>query len=110
MQAMPRVTLVRYEAKPERADENEALSRSVFAELRTTRPPNVAYALFRNGDAFVHLFVNFADDSSDAVTELPAFKRFQDGAVERWSVPAEPLRLGVDLVESYGFDATMAPA
>ncbi|MDB5481526.1 MAG: hypothetical protein JWO83_2579 [Caulobacteraceae bacterium] len=107
---MPRVTLVRYEAKPDRADENEALSRAVFAELRTTRPPNVAYALFRNGEAFVHLFVNFADDSSDAVTELPTFKRFQDRAAERWSVPAEPLRLGADLVESYGFDATMARA
>jgi len=106
---MPRVTLVRYEAKPERADENEALSRAVFAELKTIRPTNIAYALFRNGDAFAHLFVNFADDSSDAVTELPTFKRFQDRAAERWSVPAEALRLGVELVESYGFDATMAP-
>ena len=107
---MPRVTLVRYDAKPERASENEALSRAVFAELRTARPANIAYALFRNGDAFAHVFVNFADDSSDAVTELPTFKRFQDRAVERWSAPAEALRLGVELVESYGFDATMAPA
>ena len=107
---MPRVTLVRYETKPERAEENEALSRAVFAELKTTRPPNVAYALFRNGDAFLHLFVNFADDSSDAVTELPTFKRFQDRATERWATPAEPLRISVDLVTSYGFDATMAPA
>lgn len=107
---MPRVTLVRYEAKPERAAENEALSRAVFAELRTTRPPNIAYALFRNGDAFAHLFVNFADDSSDAVTELPTFKRFQIRAAERWSVPAEQIRLGVELVESYGFHATMASA
>jgi len=106
---MPRVTLVRYEAKPERAGENEALSRAVFAELRTTRPPNVAYALFRNGEAFVHLFVNFADDSSDAVTELPTFKRFQDRAEERWSTPAAPLRLSVDLVESYGFDRATEP-
>jgi hypothetical protein len=105
---MPRVTLVRYEAKAERAEENQALSRAVFAELRTTRPPNVAYALFRNGDAFTHLFVNFADDSSDAVTELSTFKRFQDGAAERWSIPADALRVGADLVESYGFDATMA--
>ncbi len=105
---MPRVTLVRYETKPERAEENEALSRAVFAELDTTQPPNVAYALFRNGDAFLHLFVNFADDSSDAVTELPAFKRFQKDATERWSVPAEPVRLRVDLVRSYGFGPAAA--
>lgn len=107
---MPRVTLVRYEAKPERADENETLSRAVFAELKTTRPRNIAYALFRNGDAFVHLFVNFTDDSSDALTELPTFKRFQGHAAERWSTPAEPLRISTEVVESYGFESTMAPA
>lgn len=107
---MPRVTLVRYETKAERADENEALSRMVFAELRTTQPPDVAYALFRSGDAFLHLFVNFAEDSSDAVTELPTFKRFQQDAGERWSVPADPLRVSTDLVEAYGFGAVLPPS
>jgi len=106
---MPRVTLVRYETKPERTDENEALSRAVFAELRATHPPGVAYALFRNGDAFLHLFVNFADDSSDAVTELATFKRFQQDAAQRWSVPADPMRVSADMVEAYGFDLAPAP-
>ena len=34
---MPRITLVRYTAKPDRAQENEALSRAVFKELERVR-------------------------------------------------------------------------
>jgi len=37
---MQRVTLVRYTAKPDRADENETLARAVFADLRTAAPDN----------------------------------------------------------------------
>jgi len=40
---MQRVTLVRYTTKPERAAENEALSRAVFAQLRSAPPEGVAY-------------------------------------------------------------------
>ncbi|MGA0600392.1 hypothetical protein ACO2Q3_06765 [Caulobacter sp. KR2-114] len=105
---MQRVTLVRYAAKPERADENEALSRKVFAELRRVRPHGVAYALFRSGDEFVHLFVNFEDDSSDAVTELPSFKAFSAASGERMVEPPQPLRIATDLVESYGFEGAEA--
>ena len=39
---MQRVTLVRYTTKPDRAAENEALSRAVFAQLRTAPPEGVA--------------------------------------------------------------------
>ena len=35
-------TLVRYEAKPERADENQRLSAAVFDELQTRRRPGCA--------------------------------------------------------------------
>jgi hypothetical protein len=55
------VTLVRYTAKPDRADENEALSRAVFKELKAMAPAHVTYALFRNGLEFAHLFVNTRD-------------------------------------------------
>ena len=73
---MQRVTLVRYTAKPDRAAENETLARAVFAELRAASPDHLAYALFRDGQDFVHLFVNTAADDSDALTELPSFKAF----------------------------------
>lgn len=68
---MQRVTLVRYTAKPDRAEENQALSLAVFSELKITKPEHVAYAVFRDGADFVHLFVNLREDDSAAVTELP---------------------------------------
>jgi len=107
---MQRVTLVRYAAKPERAAENEALSRVVFAELRARTPGGVAYALFRNGAEFVHLFVNLAEDSSDAVTELPSFKAFGKDSGERYEAAPQVERLSLQLVDAYGFTGAMVPA
>jgi len=105
---MQRVTLVRYTTKPGRADENEALSRAVFAQLRSGAPEDVAYALFRDGNEFVHVFLNLKADESAAVTELPAFKAFQKGIDERCEMPPQATRLATQLVECYGFDARPA--
>lgn len=100
---MQRVTLVRYTAKPERAAENERLSKAVFAELKASAPDHVSYALFRNGPEFLHLFVNLKDDNSSVVTELPTFKAFTKDIAERCEAPPEQTRLGLELVDSYGF-------
>ena len=102
---MQKAVLVRYAVKPEHAAENEALSRAVFVELREARPDNVAYALFRNGLDFVHLFVNTAADDSAAVTELPSFKAYVKDIATRCETEPEVTRLSVDLIESYGFPA-----
>ena len=107
---MPRVTLVRYTAKPDRADENEALARAVFEELKTVRPADIAYALFRDGPDFLHVFVNTVDDSADALTELPAFKAFGNGQMERLEAEPAVTRSIMDLVASYGLGRAMAPA
>src|ERR1700754_1032218 len=102
---MQRVTLVRYTTKPERAAENEALSRAVFGQLHSTPPPGVAYALFRDGNEFIHVFVNLKEDDAGAITELPAFKAFQDGIADRCEVQPKATRLAAQLVDSYGFRA-----
>jgi len=107
---MQRVTLVRYVAKPDRATENEALARAVFDELRRTAPPHIAYALFKNGPEFVHLFVNLRADDSSPVTELPSFKVYAKDVLERCEAPPEPMRLSLQLLESYGLTAAMVPA
>ena len=101
---MPRVTLVRYTTLPDRAAENEALSRAVFAELHATKPAHIAYGLFKEPDgvSFVHVFINLKDDSSDAVTELPTFKAFGKAITERCVAPPVQTRLSVELVDSYG--------
>jgi hypothetical protein len=107
---MQRVTMVRYTAKPERADENEALSRAVFDELRAKTPAGVAYALGRDGDDFVHVFINFNADESEPVTGLPTFKAFEADAASRWLAPPVATRLGVRVIEAYGFERSPAMA
>jgi hypothetical protein len=107
---MQRLTFVQYATKPGRADENERLSRAVFDELRARQPDGVAYALCRAGDEFFHLFLNFAGDASEPVTDLPTFKAFTENAAERQAAPPETVRRSVEVVESYGFSAALAPA
>jgi hypothetical protein len=95
--------MVRYIAKPEHAAENEGLSRAVFAQLRSSVPEGVAYALFRDGNEFIHVFLNLRADESAPVTELPAFKAFEKGIGERCEEPPKATRLAVQLVDCYGF-------
>lgn len=99
---MQRVTVVRYIAKPEYADENEALARAVFAELEELKPQGISYALFRDGRAFLHLFVNARADDADVLTGLPAFKAYQVQVKERCENPPEVERNCVTLLEAYG--------
>lgn len=107
---MQRVTLVRYAAKPDRAAENEALARAVFTELRAAAPAHVAYALFRDGVNFVHLFVNTEADDSSPLTELKSFKAYAKDVVARCEAPPEQIRLGLRLLEAYGLTSAQAPA
>lgn len=100
---MQRVTVVRYTTQPGQSDGNEALSRAVFAELRSAPPKGIAYALFRDGNDFIHVFLNLKADDSAPVTELPAFKKFSESAQDRYVAPPEVTRLAATLVDSYGF-------
>ena len=80
---MQRVTLVRYTAKPEQAAENETLARAVFAELQAKAPARVAYALFKDGLEFLHLFVNLEKDDSSPVT-LAGTVPFGANGIMKW--------------------------
>jgi hypothetical protein len=92
-----------YTAKPDRAAENETLSRAVFDQLRDAPPEGVAYALFRDGNEFIHVFLNLKEDESAPVTALPVFAAFQEGITDRCDVQPQATRLVVRLVDSYGF-------
>ena len=49
--------VVRYQAKPERADENQKLIEAVFAELDERQPEGFTYKVYRleDGVSFVHV-------------------------------------------------------
>jgi hypothetical protein len=99
---MPRVTLVRYTTKADRADENEELVRAVHRELRAVAPSHVVYLVLRDGTNFVHLFVNTRADDSEALTALQSFRTFSENVQERCEAPPEQTRLSGSLLEAYG--------
>ncbi|HEY8950392.1 MAG TPA: hypothetical protein VIM56_16015 [Rhizomicrobium sp.] len=99
---MQRVTLVRYTTKPGAAAENEKLSRAVFDELRRKKQKGMAYALLRDGDNFLHFFINTRAADADVLVELPTFKAFSAHNGERYVAAPEIIRADMQLVESYG--------
>lgn len=102
---MQRLTLVRYVVKPGREEENAALVRRVFSQLREGSPPHIAYSVFRNGREFTHLFVNAARDDASELTELESFQAHAKDIGERCEAPPEQNRYSLQMLESYGVAA-----
>jgi len=76
---MQRVTVVRYTTKPDHTAENEALSSAVFAQLRSAPPEGVAYALFRDGNEFIHVFLNLKADRICPSHGVTCFQDVREG-------------------------------
>jgi hypothetical protein len=99
-----RTVVVRYETKPDRADENQRLVEKVFAELAERRPDNFSYASFRleDGVSFVHIIVETADGSTPtSLADIPAFNEFTRDIAERCAV--QPVAQGAHIVGSHRF-------
>jgi hypothetical protein len=94
--------IIRYTAKPERSDENQALVEVVFAQLNLEKPEGLHYATFRmeDGVSFVHV-VGYDDEDADPLRELETFQVFRKGAADR--IVAGTQRGGAKIVGSYGF-------
>jgi quinol monooxygenase YgiN len=78
-----RRVMVRYNVKPDRVQENEALVRAVYAELSRTKPAGLRYATFRleDGGDFVH--VAETEDGANPLRDVEAFGRFQANIRDR---------------------------
>src|SRR6478672_1142678 len=95
-------TVVRYQAKPDRADENQQLIEAVFADPDARQPDGFTYKVFRleAGVSFVHVVVEHDDvDDPDSLQDVPAFQAFVQNIAERCDVP--PLAMGATVVGSY---------
>jgi len=101
---MQRVTMVRYAIKADCVDENEALCRAVFDELRAKTPDGIFYGCYKEADGatFVHLFANLREDDAEAVTGLPSFASYQANLRERCLTAPDVTRLSLQLLDSYG--------
>src|SRR6195952_3773566 len=95
-------TVVRYQAKPERADENQRLIEAVFADLEARQPDGFTYRVFRleDGGGFVHVVIEHDGvDQPDSLQDVPAFQPFVAGIADRREVP--PLAMGATVVGGY---------
>jgi hypothetical protein len=96
-----KATVVRYRAKPERADENQKLIDAVFADLEARQPKGFTYKVFRldDGVSFVHVVTEHDVEHPDSLADVPAFQAFVAGVAERCEVP--PQASGATLVGGY---------
>jgi hypothetical protein len=95
-------TVVRYQAKPGRADENQQLIEAVFAELNERQPEGFTYKVFRleDGVSFIHVAIEHDDvENPDSLQAVPAFQAFVADIAERCDVP--PVAMGATIVGGY---------
>jgi hypothetical protein len=99
---MDRSVVVRYETRPEAADENVRLVKNVYSALAQLAPSGFRYATYQlaDGVTFVHV-ANHGDDNPLAT--LPEFAQFQKDLAARVIEP--PAATDATLVGSYGHSA-----
>ena len=96
--------VVRYQAKPDRADENQELIEHVFAELARAAPTGFTYSAYRldDGVSFIHI-VNETDEEGDEPTtslqDIDAFRAFTANVADRCDV--QPVVSGASIVGAY---------
>ena len=95
-------TVVRYQAKPDRADENQSLIEKVFGDLEARQPDGFTYKVFRleDGVSFVHVVIEHDDVvNPDSLQDVPAFQAFVSGIADRCDVA--PVAMGATIVGGY---------
>jgi hypothetical protein len=95
-------TVVRYQAKPERADENQKLIEAVFADLEASQPNGFTYKVFRlaDGVSFIHVVIEHDGvDNPDSLQAVPAFQAFVADIADRCDVA--PVAMGATVVGGY---------
>jgi hypothetical protein len=93
--------VVRYQAKPDRADENQQLIEAVFADLDERQPKGFSYRAFRldDGVSFIHIVIEHDVEESDSLQDVPAFMAFVADIADRCDVP--PVASGATVVGGY---------
>ena len=94
-------TVLRYRAKPERADENQQLIEAVFTELDEHEPEGFTYKVFRleDGMSFIHVMIEHDIDVPGSLQAVPAFQAFLAEIADRCDTP--PVAARATLVGGY---------
>jgi hypothetical protein len=95
-------SVVRYQTKPERADENQRLIEALFAELDERQPEGFTYKVFRleDGVSFIHVVIEHDDVvDPDSLQDVSAFQAFVADVAQRCDIP--PVAMGATVVGGY---------
>ncbi len=96
-----KATVVRYQTKPERAEENQRLIEAVFAELDAQEPEGFTYKVFRlaDGVSFLHVVIEHDIIDPDSLQAVPAFQAFVADIADRCDFA--PVAVGATIVGGY---------
>jgi hypothetical protein len=96
-----KATVVRYQTKPDRADENQKLIEAVFEDLEARESEGFTYKVFRleDGVSFVHVVIEHDIENSDSLQSVPAFQAFVADIADRCDVA--PVAMGATIVGGY---------
>ena len=76
--------LINYIVKPEKVDENAALIRQVFQQMRDEHLKGVKYSAYKMGEnIFVHVAQFENEKAHQQFTSLESFKAFRENIAER---------------------------
>jgi hypothetical protein len=98
---MSRTVVVRYETRPEAADDNQRLIEAVFDQLAADDPGGLRYAVFRLADGLTFVHVAMVEGEADPLPRLSAFAEFQRGHRDR--VVGPPVSAEASLLGAYRF-------
>jgi hypothetical protein len=106
---MPNV-VVRYQTKPDRADENQRLIEKVFAELSAIGDTGFSYMSFRleDGVSFVHVVLEHNNGGTTSLVDVPAFQAFTARIADRCD--EQPVATGATLVGMHGVQLGAQPS
>ncbi len=84
-----KAVVVRYQTKPERADENQELIEAVFREIAEREPVGFSYRVFRleDGVSFVHTVIEHGGEDATSLGDLAAFQAFTKDIADRCEIP-----------------------
>jgi hypothetical protein len=89
--------VIRYQVKPDQADDNQRLVEAVFRELHAASPDGLRYLSMRLDDG---TFIHVVDTAESGKTiGVPAFAAFQKELADRCLV--KPLSCAATLVGNY---------
>jgi hypothetical protein len=93
--------VLRYQVKPGRAEENQRLIVSLFAELEDGELDGFTYKVFRlaDGVSFIHVWIEHDVADPDSLAAVPAYQTFMAELTDRCAVP--PLETQATIVGGY---------